>query len=113
NAPLPPARKEDLEPGTYNFRVRSLFSAYFAGQTGDNTSSKWVYPKVPISVVSLNSPPPNITGAIRATIQGSGMVLDWDAVNALNLAYYRVKYSSATDGSAGWSTAVVLADVKE
>lgn len=103
-APYLYAVKENMEAGHYSFRVRAIHR----GDVGqpNNASSTWVYPDPNpiVTVVGVLAPPPDITPPLRYSIQGDIMVLDWDAVAAINLSHYRVKYSALTDGTATWAS---------
>lgn len=107
SAPLLFAERDNLEAGSWQFRVRALFRPD-VGQTA-SASSKWVMTKPEIvSVIGLLAPPPDVTGELRINIAGPSMILEWDPVAAPNFANYLVKYSPATDGTATWSSATEL-----
>lgn len=108
SAPLLTASKDNLEAGTYNFRVRSLFSADPNDQTSATQSSKWIY-SGNVNVLSTDSPPPNLDDSLVINISGSLMLLQWSQSTAINVASYRVKYNPAVDGSATWGNSMVLA----
>lgn len=107
NAPYLVASKDDLEAGVYNFRVRALFASDAVGQTNANDFSMWVYTGN-INVLSTSSPPGNIGGGLSVNISGDVMFLEWAPVTDGNIAYYLVKFSPATDGSATWGESTQL-----
>lgn len=83
---------QDLPPGSYSFRVRSLFT--------DNT---WSNPAViTIAIVSWSASPPDVTGLRVDRFQGMALI-SWDPPSDF-VAVTEIRYSPATVGAA-WETA--------
>lgn len=105
-APHTVAESSDLEPGSWQFRVRSLFAD--DNETRSTDSSSWVESDV-ISVLGLLAPPGDVVN-LQVTTLGDSTRLTWSAVGNPLLAFYRVKYSSVTDGSATWGASLLLSE---
>ena len=107
SAPFLTASKDNLEPGAYNFRVRSLFDADPVGQIGPNDASQWVYTGN-VTVLGSNLRPPDVGGSLVINVTGDIMSLEWPPIVVANFAYYRVKYNPLTDGTATWANSTLL-----
>ena len=92
----------DLEAGTYDFRVRSLFA--------DNTSSAWTEISS-IAVAGLLAPPPDVAN-VRIAVIGDVATLSWQAVDTINVAYYTVRFSPELTGVTWGSAATLIARVE-
>lgn len=88
----------DTQPGGYTFRARSISVA--------GAASAWSY--FAKSLQGLLAPPSDITD-LRITVNNGTLSLWWPPVADIDIDYYEVRYSPATDG-AGWSSAQVAVD---
>lgn len=95
-APQLQAFSDDLEPGLWQFRVRSIFE--------DGRHSDWVESNV-LTVTGLLDPPPDVTGFSGFALE-SILRFTWNAVATINVSHARMKYSDETDGSATWGTSI-------
>ncbi|MBB4120683.1 host specificity protein J [Martelella radicis] len=80
---------QDLDPGIYSFRVRSVFAAL-------NQRSPWATLDG-VYLSSLLSPPANVERFNIAVI-GDVATLTWAPVKALNLSHYVIRYSPELTG---------------
>ncbi|TCT42792.1 host specificity protein J [Martelella mediterranea] len=80
---------QDLDPGVYSFRVRSVFTAL-------NQRSKWTVLEA-VYLSSVLSPPGNVERFNIAVI-GDMATLTWSPVDALNLSHYVIRYSPELTG---------------
>jgi hypothetical protein len=87
----------DIEPGTYSFRVRTIFD--------DGSPSNWTY-KNSITFVGYDNPDTPTT--FRIAILADVATLSWDQNKTQAINYYTIKYSPVTDGTASWATSTVL-----
>lgn len=99
SAPQADARIFDLEPGTFDFRVRAIF------RSGD--SSNWVRVSNIVLAGGL-APPPDVT-TFRIEPTGDVATLTWNRVDHINVRGYEVRYSPNTSGVT-WATAAALFD---
>lgn len=103
-APYLTATKENLEPGSWQFRVRSLFADDHNTRSTDY--SAWVT-SIATVLQGVFVPPPDVTGA-SVVVTGDDMRLSWDAVGAPNFKEYAIRYNQAVDGSATWNGSLEL-----
>lgn len=87
------------DKATYEVRMRSISQMGRAGP----------YASVTYQVVGKTDPPQDVTG-LGSNPVGDTIVLTWDPVSDLDLSYYEIKYSSLTNGSATWGSAVTLVE---
>ncbi|TNB46799.1 host specificity protein J [Martelella lutilitoris] len=80
---------QDLDPGIYSFRVRSVFAAL-------NQRSPWATLDA-VYLASVLSPPANVERFNIAVI-GDVATLTWAPVQALNLSHYVIRYSPELTG---------------
>ncbi|MAM09115.1 MAG: hypothetical protein CML23_01355 [Rhizobiaceae bacterium] len=80
---------QDLDPGIYSFRVRSVFAAL-------NQRSPWATLDA-VYLASVLSPPANVERFNIAVI-GDVATLTWAPVTALNLSHYVIRYSPELTG---------------
>jgi len=60
-------------------------------------------------IVGAIAPPSDVTD-FSCNISGQEAHLSWEAVSDLDLAYYAIRFSEATDGSADWLNSVALVE---
>ena len=88
----------ELPPGTYSFRVRSLF--------GDRTNSDWQQ-QLFVAFQGLNALPPDVTG-FRFSSLADVATLQWDAISLLNLDHFEIRYSPLLDGVTWGSAGTIV-----
>jgi hypothetical protein len=89
----------DLEDGTYDFRVRAVSGL---GIKGDYTTRSGY------KVEGLSQPPQDVTG-FAAEVNGDTINLSWTAVTDLDLSYYIIRHASETTG-ATWAGSVTYVE---
>jgi len=89
----------DLEDGTYDFRVRAVSGL---GIKGDYTTRSGY------KVEGLSQPPQDVTG-FAAEVNGDTINLSWTAVTDLDLSYYIIRHASETTG-ATWADSVTYVE---
>jgi hypothetical protein len=89
----------DLEDGTYDFRVRAVNGL---GIKGDYTTRSGY------QVEGLSLPPEDVTG-FAAEVNGDTINLSWTAVPDLDLSYYTIRHASETTG-ATWAGSVTYVE---
>lgn len=89
----------DVEDGTYDFRVRSVNGFGIKGAWTTRTGYK---------VEGLSQPPQDVTG-FAAEVNGDTINLSWVAVPDLDLSYYIIRHAKETTG-ATWSGAVTYVE---
>ncbi|MCW5697381.1 MAG: hypothetical protein KIS96_11705 [Bauldia sp.] len=93
------ARIYDLEAGSYDFRVRTVFN--------DGKVSAWeTLSAFPLD--GLSREPPNVT-VFRMALTGDTATLHWIAPESINIKGYEIRFAPVTEG-ASWSGAVALFD---
>ena len=60
------------------------------------------------TIVGAIAPPSDVTD-FSANVSGQEVHLSWEAVDDLDLAFYNVRFSEETDGTADWQNSVALA----
>lgn len=91
---------QDVEPGVYAFRIRSVDGLGGARSPIVEASHE---------AVGLQAPPADVEN-FKISILGSTAYLSWDANTDLDLNHYVLKYTQKTDGTASWATSQVLRD---
>ena len=91
------AEADDLDPGVYSFRVRSIF--------GPKSWSAWTEHTL-LQLDSEIVPPADVTN-FKLTSLGDVVLLSWDAVPAPNISHYIIRQTSATVGVT-WGLASIL-----
>ena len=61
------------------------------------------------TIVGAIAPPSDVTD-FSCNVSGQEAHLSWEAVTDLDLAYYNLRFSEATDGSADWLNSVALVE---
>jgi len=89
----------DLEDGSYDFKVRAV-NAF--GIKGDYTT------RSNYKVEGLSQPPQDVVG-FAAEVNGDTINLSWVAVTDLDLSYYIIRYSSETIG-ATWASSITYVE---
>jgi hypothetical protein len=89
----------DIEDGTYDFRVRAVNGF---GVKGDYTT------RTGYQVQGLSQPPQDVTG-FAAEVNGDSINLSWDAVPDLDLSYYIIRHAKETTG-ATWADSVTYVE---
>lgn len=91
---------QDVENGTYQFRLRSVDG--LGGVMGTPITESY-------EAQGLLSPPSDVEN-FKISVLGNSAYLSWDANQDLDLAYYVLRYSQKFDGTATWATSQVLRD---
>ena len=94
------AEADDLDPGLYSFRVRSVFSGNLGWSAWTELSG--------VTLVANITPPDDVTNFKIASL-GGVVLLSWDAVAAPNISHYVIRQSAASAGVT-WGTASILFD---
>lgn len=89
----------DVEDGTYDFRVRSVNPFGIKGDYTTRTGYK---------VQGLSLPPQDVTG-FAAEVNGDSINLSWTAVPDLDLSYYIIRHAKETTG-ATWADSVTYVE---
>ena len=88
-----------IDQSTYDVRVKAVNSL--------GVSSSYVTAQR--QIVGAIAPPSDVTD-FSANVSGQEAHLSWEAVTDLDLAYYNLRFSEATDGSADWLNSVSLVE---
>ena len=88
-----------IDQSTYDVRVKAVNSL--------GVSSTYV--SAQRQIVGAIAPPSDVTD-FSANVSGQEAHLSWEAVTDLDLAYYNLRFSEATDGSADWLNSVALVE---
>ena len=88
-----------IDQQTYDVRVKAVNSL--------GVSSTYV--SAQRQIVGAIAPPSDVTD-FSCNISGQEAHLSWEAVSDLDLAYYNLRFSEATDGSADWLNSVALVE---
>lgn len=89
----------DIEDGTYDFRVRAVNGFGIKGDWTTRSNYK---------VEGLSQPPQDVTGFV-AEVNGDSINLSWYAVTDLDLSYYIIRHAKETSG-ATWSGSVTYVE---
>jgi hypothetical protein len=89
----------DIEDGTYDFRVRAVNGFGIKGEWTTRTGYK---------VEGLSQPPQDVTG-FAAEVNGDSINLSWLAVTDLDLSYYIIRHAKETSG-ATWAGSVTYVE---
>jgi hypothetical protein len=89
----------DIEDGTYDFRVRAVNGFGIKGDWTTRTGYK---------VEGLSQPPQDVTG-FAAEVNGDSINLSWLAVTDLDLSYYIIRHAKETSG-ATWAGSVTYVE---
>jgi len=89
----------DIEDGLYDFRVRSINAFGVKGEFTTRSNYR---------VEGLSEPPQDVTGLV-AEVNGDTINLSWTPVTDLDLSYYLIRHSSATNG-ATWAASINYVD---
>ena len=93
---------EDLDPGLYRFRVRSVFDL-------SQARSVWLESEA-VLLNAINQPPGNVEG-FRISVMGDQSTLYWRPVQSLLLSHYVIKFTPDNTSPSWGSAAVQLAYV--
>jgi predicted phage tail protein len=88
-----------IDQSTYDVRVKAVNSL--------GVSSSYV--SAQRQIVGAIAPPSDVID-FSANVSGQEAHLSWEAVTDLDLAYYNLRFSEATDGSADWLNSVALVE---
>ena len=88
-----------IDQSTYDVRVKAVNSL--------GVSSTYV--SAQRTIVGAIAPPSDVTD-FSCNVSGQEAHLSWEAVTDLDLAYYNLRFSEATDGSADWLNSVALVE---
>jgi predicted phage tail protein len=88
-----------IDQQTYDVRVKAVNSA--------GVSSTYV--SAQRQIVGAIAPPSDVTD-FSCNVSGQEAHLSWEAVSDLDLAYYNLRFSEETDGTADWQNSVALVE---
>jgi len=88
-----------IDQQTYDVRVKAVNSL--------GVSSTYV--SAQRQIVGAIAPPSDVTD-FSANVSGQEVHLSWEAVTDLDLAFYNLRFSEATDGTADWLNSVALVE---
>ena len=88
-----------IDQQTYDVRVKAVNSA--------GVSSTYV--SAQRKIVGAIAPPSDVTD-FSCNVSGQEAHLSWEAVTDLDLAFYNLRFSEATDGTAEWQNSVALVE---
>jgi hypothetical protein len=88
-----------IDQETYDVRVKAV-NAFGTSST---------YTSAQRTIIGAIAPPSDVED-FSCNVVGQEAHLSWDAVPDLDLAYYNLRYSTATDGSADWQNSVNLVE---
>ena len=88
-----------IDQETYDVRVKAVNTA--------GVSSTYV--SAQRKIVGAIAPPSDVTD-FSCNVSGQEAHLSWEAVTDLDLAYYNLRFSEETDGSADWQNSVALVE---
>ena len=88
-----------IDQSTYDVRVKAVNTL--------GVSSTYV--SAQRTIVGAIAPPSDVTD-FSCNVSGQEAHLSWEAVTDLDLAYYNLRFSEATDGSADWLNSVALVE---
>ena len=88
-----------IDQSTYDVRVKAVNTL--------GVSSSYV--SAQRTIVGAIAPPSDVTG-LSCNILGQEAHLSWEQISDLDLAYYNLRFSEATDGTADWQNSVALVE---
>jgi hypothetical protein len=88
-----------IDQSTYDVRVKAVNTL--------GVSSTYV--SASRTIVGAIAPPSDVTG-LSCNILGQEAHLSWEQISDLDLAYYNLRFSEATDGTADWQNSVALVE---
>ena len=88
-----------IDQQTYDVRVKAVNTI--------GVSSTYV--SAQRTIVGAIAPPSDVTD-FSANVSGQEVHLSWEAVGDLDLAFYNVRFSEETDGTADWQNSVALVE---
>ena len=88
-----------IDQSTYDVRVKAVNTL--------GVSSSYVTAQR--QIIGAIAPPSDVTD-FSANVSGQEAHLSWEAVSDLDLAYYNLRFSEATDGTADWLNSVALVE---
>lgn len=88
-----------IDQQTYDVRVKAVNTL--------GVSSTYV--SAQRTIVGAIAPPSDVTD-FSCNVSGQEAHLSWEAVTDLDLAYYNLRFSEATDGTADWQNSVALVE---
>jgi len=88
-----------IDQSTYDVRVKAVNTL--------GVSSTYV--SASRTIVGAIAPPSDVTG-LSCNILGQEAHLSWEQIPDLDLAYYNLRFSEATDGTADWQNSVALVE---
>ena len=88
-----------IDQQTYDVRVKAVNTL---GISSTYTSAQR-------TIVGAIAPPSDVTD-FSCNVSGQEAHLSWEAVTDLDLAYYNLRFSEATDGTADWQNSVALVE---
>ena len=97
-APQTTAEIRGLEGGSYTFAVRAIFD--------DGTFSRWVYSEA-FGADTLLRPPPDVT-SFKIAVLGDITTLSWNAVLAVGISHYEIRFVTAESDVVEWNAATPL-----
>ena len=83
----------DVEDGTFNIRARAI----------NSLGVKGTFNTITTNIAGQGVPPDDVTN-FDAIVSGDNVILGWDAIAALDLSFYSIRFSSETSG-ATWANA--------
>jgi len=88
-----------IDQSTYDVRVKAVNTL--------GVSSTYV--SAQRTIVGAIAPPSDVTG-LSCNILGQEAHLGWEQISDLDLAFYNLRFSEATDGTADWQNSVALVE---
>ena len=88
-----------IDQSTYDVRVKAVNTL--------GVSSTYV--SAQRTIVGAIAPPSDVTG-LSCNILGQEAHLSWEQISDLDLAFYNLRFSEATDGTADWQNSVALVE---
>ena len=78
----------DVEDDTYNIRARAI----------NSLGVKGTFNQITTNIAGQGVPPDDVTN-FDAIVSGDNVILGWDAIAALDLSFYSIRFSSETTGA--------------
>ena len=88
-----------IDQQTYDVRVKAVNTLGISS----------TYVSAQRTIVGAIAPPSDVTG-LSCNILGQEAHLSWEQISDLDLAYYNLRFSEATDGTADWQNSVALVE---
>jgi len=88
-----------IDQSTYDVRVKAVNTL--------GVSSTYV--SAQRTIIGAIAPPSDVTG-LSCNILGQEAHLSWEQISDLDLAFYNLRFSEATDGTADWQNSVALVE---